>query len=243
MSNTRKNEIAENLKELLHEIEEYAIKANRDPKEIELICVSKNYPLTDVLLANEVGATEFGENRVQEFEQKQFEFYGLPEGLKKDHQFNWHLIGTLQRNKVKDVVAQVKLIHSVDSERLIKQIARVSKRYSVTTEFLLQMNIAQEETKHGFSIQDIESAIDLSLRLDNIKLRGLMTMAPHYQDASKTEVIFAKTRELLNKHKPTVGAEFNQLSMGMSNDYPYAIAQGATLIRIGARIFGERNYR
>lgn len=242
MYNIRKDEIAKNIESIKQEINEIALESNRDPKEIKLICVSKNYPLEDILFASETGATEFGENRVQEMQAKQLKYQELEENIQKSHPLNWHLIGTLQRNKVKDVIGKTDLIHSVDSLRLIEQISRVSKRLSVTTEFLLQVNVSKEDTKHGFETEELESVLEHIMELDNIKVRGLMTMAPYFEDAVATEPIFAETKQLLERFKPIVGEDFNQLSMGMSNDYQFAIAQGATLIRVGTRIFGARNY-
>lgn len=238
----RETEIHNNYHKLLQEINLLATELGRNPSEIRVVCVSKNYPLQDILLANKSGATEFGENRVQELQNKQFDYLGLTKEEQANHTFHWHLIGNLQRNKVKDIVGAVKLIHSVDSIRLMEQINRVSKRYSINTEILFQVNVSREDTKNGFEISELDRAVEAVLGLDNIKLRGLMTMAPHYKNAAKTEPIFAKTKELLERYKPMVGQEFNQLSMGMSNDYRYAIAQGATLIRIGTKIFGTRKY-
>ena len=128
MSDKRKNELSINIKEVREEIDRLALAANRNPQDISLICVGKNYSLTDILLANEVGATEFGENRVQELQQKQAIYAKLPDDKQRQYKINWHFIGTLQRNKVKDIVGKVKLIHSVHSIKLIKQISRVSVR-------------------------------------------------------------------------------------------------------------------
>lgn len=236
----RKNELLTNISELREEIAQLALAANRNPQDITLVCVSKNYSLTDILLANESGATDFGENRVQELQKKQIAYSNLPEDQQKKHPVNWHLIGTLQRNKVKDIVGKVKLIHSVHSTKLIQQISRVSVRYDVVSEILLQVNVAQELTKQGFYADQLETAINSVLQSPNLCLRGLMTMAPYFSNPADTEPIFAKTKELLVKYQPLVGTHFDQLSMGMSNDYQYAIAQGATLIRIGTKIFGAR---
>ncbi|MGB4610803.1 MAG: alanine racemase [Saccharofermentanales bacterium] len=138
------------------------------------------------------------------------------------------------------MVGKVKLIHSVHSTKLIQQISRVSVRYDVVSEILLQVNVAQELTKQGFYADQLETAINLVLQSPNLCLRGLMTMAPYFSNPADAEPIFAKTKELLVKYQPLVGTHFDQLSMGMSNDYQYAIAQGATLIRIGTKIFGAR---
>jgi len=241
LSDKRKNELSINIKEVREEIDRLALAANRNPQDISLICVGKNYSLTDILLANEVGATEFGENRVQELQQKQAIYAKLPDDKQRQYKINWHFIGTLQRNKVKDIVGKVKLIHSVHSIKLIKQISRVSVRFNVVSEILLQINVSQELSKQGLYVDQLETAINVVLQSPNLCLRGLMTMAPYYSDPADAEPLFAKTKELLAKYQPMVGSHFNQLSMGMSNDYQYAIAQGATMIRIGTRIFGARN--
>lgn len=241
MSNKRKFELSTNIGKLRKEINQLAIAANRNPQDISLICASKNYSLNDILLANECGATEFGENRVQELQQKQAIYEKMPDDKQKQHQINWHFIGTLQRNKVKDIVGKVNLIHSVHSTKLIKQISRVSVRFNVVSEILLQVNVARELSKQGFYIEQLETAINLVLQLPNLSLRGLMTMAPYFSNSADAEPLFAQTKDLLAKYRPIVGPHFDQLSMGMSNDYQYAIAQGATLIRIGTRIFGDRD--
>jgi len=242
LSDKRKNELSINIRTLRKEIDKIAQAANRNPQDITLICVSKNYSLKDILLANEIGATEFGENRVQELTEKQAKYAELPDAEQKQHQINWHFIGTLQRNKVKDIVGKVKLIHSVHSTKLIKQISRVSVGFNVVSEILLQVNVAQELSKQGFFVDQLETAINLAMQSPNLCLRGLMTMAPYFSNPADAEPLFAKTKELLIKYQPIVGSQFNQLSMGMSNDYQYAIAQGTTLIRIGTRIFGVRDY-
>lgn len=241
MIDKRKKELASNLADIHSGIEKM-LKDKVESSYPELICVSKNRPLEDVLLINQLGETEFGENRVQELQKKQEYFMQLPQAERLKYNFNWHFIGTLQRNKVKDVVGLVKLIHSVDSLRLMTRINRVSKQRELISNILLQVNIAEEESKHGFSVAELEEAIDFALTCDNIKLRGLMTMAPYYDDPSQTQVIFHKAQDLLKTYQKKLGQDFNQLSMGMSHDYPYAIAEGATLIRLGSKIFADRNY-
>jgi len=237
--NKRKNQLLINIGELRKEIDQLSLAADRDPQDVSLICVSKGYSLEDILLANEAGATEFGENRVQELQKKLAEYNKLSDEQKNQHQINWHFIGTLQRNKVKDIIGKVKLIHSAHSTKLIEQISRVSLRFNVVSEILLQVNVSGELSKQGFNTDELETAICSALKLPNLCLRGLMTMAPYFNNPADAEPIFARTKELLAQYQPLAGPYFDQLSMGMSNDYPYAIAQGATIIRIGTKIFGS----
>ncbi len=241
MDQKRTIEIEENLKKVHAQINAH-LGANQ---KIELICVSKNHPLTDILIANSLGEKNFGENRVQELRKKQLEFTSLPENIQAAHQINWHMIGTLQRNKVKDIVGHVALIHSVDSVKLLKKINQVSKDKNVLTDVLLQVNIAQEASKQGFEMTELAEVIQQASFFKNIKLRGLMVIAPFYEkeELFKVSQIFEKAAELLRQYQPIVGQDFNQLSMGMSNDYVYAIEAGATYLRIGTDIFGKRDYQ
>ncbi len=240
MSEQRKNEISLNLNRI-HENIRTCINENQ---RVQLICVSKNHPLEDILIANSLGEQHFGENRVQELLRKQNEFNSLPDDIKNKYQLHWHLIGTLQRNKVKDVIGLVDLIHSVDSLKLIKQINKISQVKNVVTNILLQVNIAEEESKQGFSVFDLDEAIKEIIQYENISLKGLMVIAPFYQEEEieKVKPVFQEAKQLLIKYQEIVGDSFNQLSMGMSNDYQYAIEEGATFIRIGTDIFGQRDY-
>lgn len=240
MSIQREKEISRNLERIHQNLKKHII-ANQS---VQLICVSKNHPLEDVLIANSLGEQHFGENRVQELLRKQSEFNALPDEVKSNHQLHWHLIGTLQRNKVKDIIGLVDLIHSVDSMKLIKQIDKISQERDVVTNILLQVNIAKEESKQGFVVSELDEIIKEAIQYKNILLKGLMVIAPFYQeeDIIKVKPIFQEAKQLLTKYQEIIGDSFNQLSMGMSNDYQYAIEEGATLIRIGTDIFGERDY-
>lgn len=241
MDQQRIFEIEENLKKVHAKINTHLAKNQK----IELICVSKNHPLEDILIANSLGEKNFGENRVQELREKQQEFSALPETVRNRYQLHWHMIGTLQRNKVKDIVGNVDLIHSVDSLKLLRKIDQVSKNKKICTNILLQVNIAREDTKQGFDITELEEAIHEALSCESISLRGLMVVAPFYEQAElfKVSPVFQKAAELLQQYQPLVGKDFNQLSMGMSNDYAYAIEAGATYLRIGTDIFGKRDYQ
>lgn len=239
MFQERKRELNKNLTAIHSELELLTKELKKDTP--DLICVSKNHPLKDILIANQLGETKFGENRVQELIKKQELFMQLPEEERMKYDFHWHFIGTLQRNKVKDIVGLVELIHSVDTLRLIRRINYVSKQRELKTNILLQVNIAKEKGKHGFTVDELPEAIALTRECANINLKGLMMMAPFYKDPSLTQVLFQETQNLLATHQKQVGKEFKQLSMGMSQDYIYAIKEGATMIRLGTKIFGNRN--
>lgn len=236
---TRTDEIKENLESLYEEIKEEAGKAGRDPAEIKLIAVSKTYPVSDVLAAHRLGCEDFGENRVQELLPKMDE----SEGQELPHPLNWHLIGTLQRNKVKSVVGRVHLIHSVDRLRLLDELEKRCEASGVVQDILLQMNIAEEESKHGFSEDEIMRATEYALELPRLRLRGLMTMAPIGHSPEDARPVFAACREWQEKIRREFDLkDFDLLSMGMSQDFQSAIGEGATHIRVGSRVFGQRDY-
>lgn len=241
MSNDRKNQIGQNLKHVHENI--LAAMPEQDPQKLpRLICVSKNHPLSDILLANQLGETEFGENRAQELLAKKSEFLQMPQEEQAKYNLHWHFIGVLQRNKVKDIVGQVALIHSVHSLKLLEQIEKISAEKALVSEILLQLNLSKEESKHGFFEEELAPALEFAQNQPHLKLRGLMTMAPFYEadQVYKTEALFHRLRELLERHQEQVGSDFNQLSMGMSNDYQYAVKAGTTMLRIGTSIFGSR---
>ena len=227
--------IKDRLAKVHRTIAEAAEAAQRDKKDITLVCVSKNHPPTKIVEALEAGEYQFGENRVQEWEQK----YELLS--RETDAIHWHLIGHLQRNKVKDVIGKVDLIHSVDSIKLIREIDRRSRNRGVKTDILLQFNIAEEESKHGFEADEFETALSACAKCEGIRLKGLMTMAPFYDDPEDTVPVFQQAKELFDKMRERF-PEADVLSMGMSHDYAQAIRCGATHIRIGTDIFGPREY-
>lgn len=236
---TRTEEIEQNLRVLRQEIETLAAEAGREAKDIRLIAVSKTYPLADVLTAQRLSCGDFGENRVQELVPKLEE----AEALGPDIPLRWHLIGTLQRNKVKYIAGKVCLIHSVDQVNLLRELEKQCAKREICQEILLQMNIAEEESKHGFGENEIESAVEYALSLPHLTLRGLMTMAPIGRSPEEARPVFSACREWREKIRRSFGLpDFSILSMGMSSDFPAAIAEGATHIRIGSRIFGRRQY-
>ncbi len=221
--------IAENLKRIKAEL----------PTEVSLVAVSKTKPNAAILEAYEAGQRIFGENKIQEMTDKY-------EALPKD--IAWHMIGHVQRNKVKYMAPFVALIHAVDSLRLLVEIDKQAKRNNRVIACLLQLFIADEETKFGLSEDELFELLnsDEFKALTNIKIQGLMGMATFTanqdqikQEFSTLNTIFEKVQTNYN-HLPNVACD--TLSMGMSNDYPIAIASGSTMIRIGSTIFGERNY-
>ncbi len=204
--------------------------AGRDPADVTIVAVTKTVGIEEIRQALAAGIDDFGENRVQEFLGK----YGL---FPTAH---WHFIGTLQTNKVKDVVGRARLIHSVDSCRLIEEISKRSAAAGVVQPVLLQVNVSGEESKHGFAPHEVREALIESSAAGNVLVRGLMTMAPlgRPQDA---RWVFRELKELRDslKEMPLNGVELNELSMGMSNDYRVAVEEGATIVRVGGAIFGR----
>jgi pyridoxal phosphate enzyme (YggS family) len=204
--------------------------AGRDPGDVLVIAVTKTQSIDVVRQACEAGITEFGENRVQEFLGK----YGLFPTA------NWHFIGTLQTNKVKDVVGKACLIHSVDTLRLLAEIDKRAIAAGVVQPVLLEVNVAGEESKHGFSPSDVREVLIQASRMSGLCVRGLMTMAP-FGRAEDARWVFRELRELRDslKEMPLNGVELTELSMGMSNDFRVAVEEGATIVRVGSAIFGR----
>ena len=197
------------------------------------VAVSKTKPATDIKKIYNLGHKDFGENKVQELEIK---YKNLPKDI------NWHMIGHLQTNKVKKIVPFITLIHSVDSIKLLKVINKESKKINKITNCLIQVNISNEDSKHGFRFEELNS-LDLEFIKDfeNIKIKGLMGMASY----SSNEKSIKKEFNLLNRQYVNLKKfirSFDTLSMGMSNDYKLALKEGSNMIRVGSKIFGKRNY-
>lgn len=202
----------------------------RSADEITVVAVTKTVGVPEIRAALAAGVSDFGENRVQEFLGK----YGLfPEA-------RWHFVGTLQTNKVKDVVGRASLIHSVDSLKLLHQIDRRATEAGVVQPVLLQVNVAGESRKHGFSPRDVGEALVETSRLDSVEVRGLMTMAPLAR-AEEVRWVFRELRELRDSLRamPLNGVELDELSMGMSGDFRVAVEEGATIVRVGRALFGR----
>ncbi len=220
--------IQANIKKLKSQIPEY----------IKLVAVSKTKPNEDILQAYEIGHKIFGENKVQDLVQKQ-------EQLPKD--IEWHYIGHLQRNKVKFIAPFVSLIHAVDSIKLLQKINDEAKKNNRTIDCLLQMHIAEEDTKFGLHLDEIKQILDSPnyKELRNIKVSGLMGMATYTDDQSQIQKEFGFLKSCFDEIKSDYFENsdyFKEVSMGMSGDFKIAIEAGSTMIRVGSMIFGARNY-
>ncbi len=205
-------------------------------QKVTLIAVSKTKPIEDIMEAYDAGIRDFGENKVQELSKKY-------EQLPKD--ICWHMIGHLQRNKVKDVVGKAASIHSVDSLRLAEEISKESVKKNIKTNILIEVNVALEDTKFGFSdFQSLIVFLQNVAYLPNICIKGLMTVAPYTENPEENRCYFSKLRQLavdiMQENIDNISMEI--LSMGMTGDYEVAIEEGATYVRVGTGIFGERNY-
>ncbi len=211
-------------------------KANPDGKEITVIAVTKTHSTETIEKALSLGLKEIGENKAQEFVEK----YDLLESRKEE--IHWHMIGHLQRNKVKYVVGKTKLIHSLDSMRLAKEIEKRGEIEDLSVDTLLQVNVAKEDAKYGIFLEDATSFLKNIESFQHLKIRGLMTMAPYYEDPEKTRECFKKLKNLFEELKKE---EYNNvtmeyLSMGMTNDFEVAIEEGSNMVRLGRTLFGER---
>lgn len=218
-------------------IADACLEAGRDPSSVTLIGVSKVFPVEYAEAAFAGGLTDLGENRVQELVPKIEKLDSL--GLHP----NWHLIGTLQRNKVKYIIGKTFLIHSVNTIELAEEISKRSASAGIVTDILLQGNISGEESKHGFSPDELKGAVEAVNAMDGVRLRGLMTMAPIETKAGEARPVFEKTRLIYEQLKADVKdpSSWDTLSMGMSGDYKEAILEGSTYVRVGTAIFGDRN--
>ncbi len=228
--------IIENLQTVQENIRKACKNCGRAYEEVTLLCVSKTKPVGMLKEAYEFGMREFGENKVQELCDKA---EVLPGDIK------WHMIGHLQRNKVKYIVGKTELIHSVDSERLAEEISKESLKKNVTTNILIEVNVAGEESKFGVPPDETVSFVEKIAKLPAICVKGLMTIAPFVENPEENREFFKNLRKLsidiTNKHIDNVSMSI--LSMGMTGDYTTAIEEGATHVRVGTGIFGVRDYK
>lgn len=227
--------IATNLEEVENRIKEACRRSNRDVSEVTLIAVSKTKPTDMLLEAYHENIREFGENKVQELCEKY-------EQLPKD--IHWHMIGHLQRNKIKPLMNKVTLIHSVDSYRLAESISKEAVKAEVDIDILIEVNVANEESKFGVTTEETPALVEEISKLPNIHIKGLMTIAPFVSNPEENREIFRKLKQLSIdiKNKKLDNVSMCELSMGMTNDYEVAIEEGATYVRVGTGIFGERDY-
>lgn len=227
--------VAENYREVDRRVGEACARSGRNRKEVTLIAVSKTKPVELIREAMDAGADVFGENKVQELCDK---YEQLPKTL------HWHLIGHLQRNKVKYIVDKVDMIHSVDSMRLAEEISKEAEKKQTDVKVLIEVNVAQEESKFGVSVDETEELVREIAKLPRIHVLGLMTIAPNVSDPEENRPVFRTLKKLAVdiKMKNIDNVRMDVLSMGMTGDYQVAIEEGATMVRVGTGIFGERNY-
>ncbi len=205
------------------------------PEGVTLVAVSKTHPIEAIAEAYEAGQRVFGESRPQELRAK---YEALPRDIE------WHMIGHLQTNKIKYIAPFITMIHSVDSERLAEAIQVQAAKCDRTIDVLLEIHVAEEASKSGWAIEDLRAAVASGLfeRLPNVRVRGVMGIATNTDDEARIAADFAQLNAYKEEFAPHFGEQFDTLSMGMSDDYPTAIAAGSTMVRIGSTIFGARDY-
>lgn len=227
--------VVDNYRSIKEQVIQTAIHAGRNPDEITLIAVSKTKPLSDIEELIAIGVEDFGENKVQELCDKY-------ENVSKPVRF--HQIGHLQTNKVKYVVDKAYMIHSLDSIKLANEIQKEAKKKNVTAQVLIEVNVAQEDSKFGLKVEEVIPFLEEIKNLDHIHVNGLMTIAPFVENPEENRKYFRALKQLsldiICKNIDNI--DMNVLSMGMTNDYKVAIEEGATMVRVGTAIFGHRNY-
>ncbi|MDD3311022.1 YggS family pyridoxal phosphate-dependent enzyme [Pseudodesulfovibrio sp.] len=230
--NERREELAGRLARLREELAEVAGRAGRKPGDVTLVAVSKYHPASDVRDLSLAGQVDFGENYVQEALAKQ-------EAL-ADLKLRWHFIGGLQSNKAKYVAGKFGLVHSVDSSKLAQALHKKATSLGLVQDILLQVNIAGEAQKSGITEEELPRLAEEAMAADGLRLVGLMTMPPFFDEPERARPVFARLRELRDGLEGRLGVRLPHLSMGMTGDFVPAVEEGATLVRIGTRIFGSR---
>jgi len=228
--------IAENIKIINSRIRAAALKSGRSADQIKLIAVSKTKPVQAILDALDAGQIHFGENRMQELHTK------MSEITQPDIQ--WHMIGTLQSNKIKYIADNVHWIHSVGKAKYFNEINKRAEQANRAIKILIQVNISAEDQKSGCEPSELESILETARQFDRVIIRGLMGMAQFTSDPEQVRGEFALLRKTMvdHQHLNDKNIQMNELSMGMSNDFEVAIEEGATMVRVGSAIFGSRNY-
>lgn len=227
--------LADNVREVERRINEACLRSGRDINDVTLIAVSKTKPVSDISQVISAGIKDFGENKVQELTSK---YEVLPEDLR------WHMIGHLQTNKVKYLIGKVVLIHSVDSLKLAEQIEKESAKAGLVSDILIEVNVAMEDTKFGITCEDTIALVKEISLLPHVRIKGLMTIAPYTDEPEENRIYFRKLKQLAVdiSAKNIDNVDMVHLSMGMTGDYEVAVEEGATLVRVGTGIFGERDY-
>ena len=230
--------ISERFNEVSKRVQGAAARSGRDPEEIKLVAVTKTHPASEINEAIAAGATDIGENRVQEILEK----------IDDVSPVRWHLIGHLQTNKVKQVIDKVVMIHSVDSLKLAREIDKRAAAAGLKMDVLIEINSAMEETKSGIAAGDLKQLVeDITAECGNVRVCGIMCIPPIAEDPEDSRPYFKEAAELFKEMKgwelPPERFAPTELSMGMSGDFEVAIEEGATIVRVGSSIFGPRNYR
>lgn len=228
--------LVQNVIEVEKNIQAACKRVKRAREEVTLIAVSKTKPVSDIEEVLTTGILDYGENKVQELTDK---YEVLPKDIR------WHMIGHLQRNKVKYLMGKVTMIHSVDSLRLAEQIEHEAAKADTIVSVLIEVNVAQEESKFGTTCSDAIALVEAAAKLPHLKIKGLMTIAPFTENPEENRIFFRKLKQLSVdiKSKNIDNVDMDELSMGMTGDYEVAIEEGATMVRVGTGIFGERNYQ
>ncbi|MFN2339830.1 MAG: YggS family pyridoxal phosphate-dependent enzyme [Halanaerobium sp.] len=233
----QKDKLISNLNQVKANIRQAAAAADRDYQAVKLLTVSKNQDIESIKILNEAGLRFFGENRVQELEEKNDKL------ISEQINLDWHFIGHLQRNKVKYLMRMenCKMIESIDSLRLAKEVNKRAKKNEREIPVLIEINIAGDENKFGITPAKAEDFLKKIIELENLKVEGLMTVLPYLDDSEKLRSYFKDMKNLFDQLSRDV-FQLKELSMGMTNDYQIAVEEGATIVRVGTAIFGEREY-
>ena len=224
--------ILDNLERVREQIAQAAAKAGRDVKDVELVAISKTHPAQKVREAVEAGQTLFGESRVQEARAK------IPE---LSSNLRWHFVGHLQKNKVRQALPLFEMIHSIDSLTLAQDVDRIAEEEGLYPRVLLEVNVAGEGSKFGFAPDDLREQMEALLPLPRLSIEGLMCIPPLAVESEDSRKSFVQVRELRDSLEKEFSMKLPQLSMGMTQDFPIGIEEGATLVRVGTAIFGERS--
>ncbi|HUW18999.1 MAG TPA: YggS family pyridoxal phosphate-dependent enzyme [Sedimentisphaerales bacterium] len=234
--------ISERIERIKYTIHSACARIGRDPGEIELVVVTKSTDFEGIKEVIRLGCTELGENRVQQLKKvsaQVSEFFQQRDGNSPSYKVNWHMVGHLQRNKVRQVLPIISLVHSVDTLRLAEEIEASAAKLGLCPSVLIQTNTSNEPQKYGVPVGAATHLAEQIMTLSNLKLVGLMTMAPLTHNKDVIRACFSRARELFieMRGEKIVGPDFAELSMGMSSDYEIAVEEGATILRIGSAIF------
>ncbi|HVD95892.1 MAG TPA: YggS family pyridoxal phosphate-dependent enzyme [Candidatus Limnocylindria bacterium] len=224
--------VAENLSRVREQIAEAAAKSGRSADDVELVTITKTHPAEKVREAIEAGQTLFGESRVQEARAK------IPELPSNIH---WHFVGHLQKNKIRHALPLFEMIHSVDSLTLAQEVNRIADEEGLHGRVLFEVNVAGEGSKFGFAPDKLREQMEELLALPRLTILGLMTIPPMAEEAEASRKYFVQLRQLRDRLQTEFRVDLAQLSMGMTQDFPIAVEEGATLVRVGTAIFGQRS--